>query len=60
MHYWNFRSSEKFQKIWSTENETFDQVKNDNFDQVKFDQLTPCPKIGTYKFGTGSKVLKAL
>jgi hypothetical protein len=41
MHYWNFWSSEKSQKIQSSENETFDQVKNDNFDQVKFDLLTP-------------------
>ncbi len=36
------RSSEKCQKIWSTDYENFDQVKNYNFDQVKFDQLTPC------------------
>jgi hypothetical protein len=45
MHYWNFRTSEKTQKIKSSENETFDQVKNDNFDQVKFDQLTPCQEL---------------
>ncbi len=54
MHYWNFRSSEKSQKIWSSENETFDQVKmklsikwkwnfrsseNETFDQVKNDNF---------------------
>ncbi len=51
MHYWNFRSSEKSQKIWSSENKNFDEVKNDNFDQVKYDNFdqvkfgltTPCP-----------------
>jgi hypothetical protein len=35
-----FRSTEKSQKIRSTENETFDQLKKDNFDQVKFDQMS--------------------
>ncbi len=40
-HYWNFRSSEKSQKIRSSENETFDHVKNDNFNQVKFGLTTP-------------------
>ena len=44
MHYWNFWSSEKSQKIRSSENETFDQVKNYNFDWVKFDLLNPSPK----------------
>jgi hypothetical protein len=37
-----FRSTEKSQKIRSTENETFDQLKKDNFDQVKFGLTTPC------------------
>jgi hypothetical protein len=36
-----FRSTEKSQKIRSTENETFDQLKKDNFDQVKFGLMTP-------------------
>jgi uncharacterized protein YaaN involved in tellurite resistance len=34
-----FRSIEKSQKIWSTDYETFDQLKKHNFDQVKFDQV---------------------
>ena len=40
-----FWSTEKSQKIWSTENETFDQLKKDNFDQVKFGLTTPCRLI---------------
>ncbi len=34
-----FQSTEKSKKIWSTDYETFDQLKKDNFDQVKFDQV---------------------
>ena len=41
-----FLSTEKSQKIWSTENETFNQLKKDNFDQVKFGLTTPCKKFG--------------
>jgi len=37
-----FWSTEKFQKIWSTDYENFDQLKKDNFDQVNFGQTTPC------------------
>ena len=37
-----FRSTEKSQKIWSTDYENFDQLKKDNFDQVNFGQTTPC------------------
>ncbi len=36
-----FRSTEKSQKIWSTDYETFDQLKKHNFDQVNFGQTTP-------------------
>jgi hypothetical protein len=43
-HYWKFWSSEKSQKIGSTENETFDQLKKDSFGQVKFDQVINPPK----------------
>ncbi len=43
MHYWKFQSSEKSQKIQSSENETFDQVKKETFDQVKFGLTTPSP-----------------
>jgi hypothetical protein len=38
----NFRSTEKSQKIWSTDYETFDQLKKHNSDQVNFGQTTPC------------------
>jgi len=34
-----FRSTEKRQKFWSTDYESFDQLKNDNFDQVNFGQM---------------------
>ena len=44
-----FRSTEKSKKIWSTDYETFDQLKKDNFDQVKFGQTTPCPINGFKK-----------
>jgi len=37
-----FWSSEKSKKIWSTDYETFDQLKKHNFDQVNFGQTTPC------------------
>ncbi len=37
-----FRSSENSKKIWSTDYESFDQLKKDNFDQVNFGQTTPC------------------
>jgi hypothetical protein len=37
-----FRSTEKSQKIWSTDYETFDQLKKHNFNQVNFGQTTPC------------------
>jgi hypothetical protein len=37
-----FRSTEKSQKIRSTDYENFDQLKKDNFDQVNFGQTTPC------------------
>ncbi len=37
-----FWSTEKSQKIWSTDYENFDQLKKDNFDQVNFGQTTPC------------------
>jgi hypothetical protein len=37
-----FRSTEKSQKFWSTDYESFDQLKNDNFDQVIFGQTIPC------------------
>jgi len=37
-----FWSAEKSQKIWSTDYETFDQLKKHNFDQVNFGQTTPC------------------
>ncbi len=39
---WIFRSAEKSQKIWSTDYESFDQLKKHNFDQVNFGQTTPC------------------
>jgi hypothetical protein len=39
---WIFGSTEKSKKIWSTDYETFDQLKKDNFNQVKFGQTTPC------------------
>jgi hypothetical protein len=32
-------------KIWSTDYETFDQLKNDNFDQLNFGQTTLCRKL---------------
>ncbi len=38
-----FWSTEKRLKFWSTDYETFDQLKNDNFDQLIFSQTTPCP-----------------
>ena len=37
-----FQSTEKRQKFWGTDYESFDQLKNDNFDQVNFGQTTPC------------------
>ena len=37
-----FQSTEKSQKIRSTDYETFDQLKKHNFDQVNFGQTTPC------------------
>ena len=37
-----FWSSEKSKKIWSTDYETFDQLKKHNFDQVNYGQTTPC------------------
>jgi hypothetical protein len=37
-----FGSTEKFQKIWLTDYESFDQLKKHNFDQVNFGQTTPC------------------
>ncbi len=37
-----FRSTEKSQKIRSTDYESFDQLKKHNFDQVNFGQTTPC------------------
>ncbi len=40
-----FRSTEKCQKIQSTDYETFNQLKKHNFDQVNFVQTTPCQKI---------------
>ena len=36
-----FQSTEKSQKIRSTDYETFDQLKKHNFDQVNFGQPTP-------------------
>jgi hypothetical protein len=44
-----FRSTEKSQKIQSTENETFDQLKKGNLDQVKLGLTTPCQYF-KYKF----------
>jgi len=40
-HYLNFRSSEKWKIIQSSENETFDLVKKETFDLVKFNLPTP-------------------
>ena len=40
-----FWSTEKSQKIWSTDYENFDQLKKDNFDPVNFGQTTPCQNI---------------
>jgi hypothetical protein len=37
-----FQSTEKSQKIRSTDYETFDQLKKHNFDQVNFGQTAPC------------------
>jgi hypothetical protein len=37
-----FQSTEKRQKFWSTDYESFDQLKNDNFDPVIFGQTIPC------------------
>jgi hypothetical protein len=34
-----FRSTEKSQKIRSTDYESFDQLKKNNFDQVNFGQV---------------------
>ena len=39
------RSSEKSQKIRSTDYENFDQLIKHNFDQVNFGQMTPCQLI---------------
>ena len=39
---WIFWSTEKSQKIWSTDYESFNQLKKHNFDQVNFGQTTPC------------------
>ncbi len=44
-----FQSSEKSQKTWSSENETFDQLKKETFDQVKFGLTTPCQLKQYYK-----------
>ncbi len=44
MHYFNFRSSEKWKIIRSSENETLDLVKKETFDLVKFDLPTPSPQ----------------
>ena len=38
-----FQSTEKSQKIRSTDYESFDQLKKPNFDQVNLGQTTPCP-----------------
>jgi hypothetical protein len=35
------------EKIWSTDNESFDLVKKDSFDLVKFDLPTPSQKNNT-------------
>ena len=37
-----FRSTEKRPKLWSTDYQSFDQLKKHNFDQLIFGQTTPC------------------
>ncbi len=38
-----FQSTEKRPKFWSTDYQSFDQLKKHNFDQLIFGQTAPCP-----------------
>jgi hypothetical protein len=53
-----FRSTEKHLKFWSTDYETFDQLKNDNFDQLIFGQTTPCHLNAQKIIGLISRILQ--